>query len=372
MSWTYLVCDLTGSPLGQPLAKGRNFAAGVSRTETASFTVDVGSRLWSSIAAGDTTLKVYNSASTLVFWGDIVSDEIVAEGQAKTVSVTAADLSYRLARRFVGKSGVGVAYTSQDSGLIVFTELAAANAEFPTGITAGTRGTFLPRTLTLVWRRFSDVLADLGAIANSYEWTLRYVDGTPPTVYLDLLAQVGADNSSTVYLEYGTGQNNLSAYRRVRSIDQLATRVYALTQGSTNNIVAYDPGAETVRRFEDTITAADITDTALLDSLAAAHVAFRHLPRRTVTVTPTSVPAATASTGYGIGGFGTGGYGGSGANVGSTALAYGVTWAKGDIVSLRAVVGGTVDTDGTARVWAANVALDELGNESPSLTLEPQ
>jgi len=342
--WTFVITDTGGVAIGEPLAEARTYTPGVSRTETASFRVNVGSRLWEQIIAGDTMLKVYNSADQLMFWGDIITDELSADTTSKTVAFTAADLSFRLSKRFVGKTGAGVTYTNTDSGNIVFVELAAANAEFPTGITHGLKDTFLNRTVTFTWKRFSDMLAELASISGSYEWTLRYIDGAPPTVLLDLEAQTGSDQTTTVFFEYGTGLNNCTSYKRVRSIEQLATRVYALGQGSSLSVTAYDPGAETLRRFEDVITTGDITDTALLDSLAAAHVAFRHQPRKTVTVTP--FPA--------------------------TAPRYGVDWWKGDLVTLRAVIDDVVDTDGTARAWSATITLDEYGNEAATPILEPQ
>lgn len=342
--WTFVICDRLGRAIGEPLATGRSFTVGISRTSTAAFTVEVGSRIWTAIAAGDATLKIYNSSHALVFFGDIVTDELTADGSNKTVAMTAADLSFRLARRYIGKSGTGSQHTAQDSGSIVFAELGTVNAEAPTGVTAGLKDSFIARTVTFNWRRFSDVIADLGAIDGSYEWTLRYTDGTPPTVYLDLETMIGSDQTTTVFFEFGTGVNNCSSYRRLRSIETLATRVYAIGQGSTISSVAYDAGAELVRRFEDVVSVPDISAQQLLDSLAAAHVAVRHLPRKTVTVTP--FPA--------------------------TAPRFGVDWYIGDRVTLRSVVGGVVDTYGTARIWGAQIDLDDFGNEAAAPVLEPQ
>ena len=64
--WAFVVCDRDGNPVGDPLATARQFNPGISTTETASFTVRVGSLLWLRIITEDLTLKVYDSAQTLM------------------------------------------------------------------------------------------------------------------------------------------------------------------------------------------------------------------------------------------------------------------------------------------------------------------
>lgn len=344
--WTFMVCDGTGRAVGEPVAYGRQWTIGVSQTATASFSVKTNSDVWTAIAAGDATLKVYDSTSALVFFGDVISDELTASGSGGEVQVQAADVSYRLARRYAGKdvTDVGTVYTSQPTGAIVSAVLAAVNAEQPTGIVIGTVGSFVTMTTTVLWTRVLDLVAQLGAIEGSYEWTLRYVDGAPPAVYLDLLAVTGSDRTSSVFLEYGIGLNNCGAYRRVRTLDQLATRVYARGSTSAGVATAYDPAAETSRRFEDVVSYSDIADTALLDLLASAHVAIRHTPRTVVNVTP--FPAL--------------------------APRYGSDWFLGDEVTVRAVVDNVIDTSGVARIWGASIGISDTGDEQATLVLEPQ
>jgi hypothetical protein len=343
--WRWVLCDATGTPVGEPLATGRALSLGISQTGTASCRIRVGSRLWSEVAAGGSTLKVYDSGQTLRFYGDVLDDELVAEGDQQSVAVTASDLSWRLSKRYTGKdtTGRGIDYTAVDSAAIIAAVLAEVNTEKPTGVAIGTTGSFFPRTMTLLWKRVLDLLGELGAIAGSYEWGLRYTDGTPPTVSLDLLPALGGDQTSLVYFEYGTGKRNCSRYRRVRSIQTSATRVWAVGAGSTAAAVAYNTGAETTLRLEDELSVGDIASTALLDALAAYHVANRAYPKRTIEMTPF---------------------------VGN-APRYGVDYVIGDLVTARAVIGGTVDTNGAARVWGASISIDELGNETAVPTLTP-
>jgi hypothetical protein len=346
MAWRF-VLDSGGVSLGELRASSRTLSVGVSAGATATAQIRADDPLWSATVAGDTFLRVYNSAGSLVFYGPVVSDEEQASGQGATVQINAADLSWRLGHRFTGedKTGVGTTYTAQDSGDIAFAILAEANAAAATGITAGTKDTFVKRTITYLWQRSLDKLNELGAIQGSYEWRLRYTDGQPPVVNLDLLAALGSDRTSTVFLEYGTGKSNCNQYRRARSMDQQANRVWVLGSGSTN--VTSAESSDSISRYgllEDIVSYGDITDVALLDALAAAHIAIRRTPRTLVSLTP--IPGK--------------------------APLYGVDWGIGDFVSARVKVRDVVRVAGFARVWAASIAIDELGNEQPTLTLEPQ
>jgi hypothetical protein len=344
--WRFvIVAAENGLALGEPLATGRQVDLGVSQGSTASFRVRSGTSLWSEVLAGDTMLKVYDSTHTLVFYGEIITDELSATGQGGSVALTASDLSWRLEGRLTGKDfeGVGDEYVDRDSGLIVFDALDQVNGEQPTGIVKGNRDSFVNRTMTLLWKNVLELLNELGAIASSYEWRLRYVDGTPPAVYLDLLTLVGEDKSDTVFFEYGMGLNNCNAYSRTRSMQSLATRVYALGGGGSFVAEAYDSGAETIRRVERQLTYQDITTPSMVDALAAAHVTFRSRPRRVVRFTPTV----------------------------NTGPQFGEDWRIGDFVTARAQVSDVVDVNGRCRIWGASISIDENGNELATPRMEP-
>jgi hypothetical protein len=346
-AWKFVVCDPTGVRLGEPRGYARNLAnIGPSKTQNASFRIRADDPLWSTIAAGDTMLKVYNSAEDLCFYGPIVTDEETAQGQGASVQVTAADLSWNLLTRFTGKdvTGVGVKHTAKDSGQIVFDDLQTINLEQATGVVPGTKETFTTRTVTYLWKRFMDELAELGAIAGSYEWELRYEDATPPRVYLDLKSSIGTDRSAELFLEYGTGKSNCAGYSRSRTVEKRATRVWALGTGTpTVSALAFDTVAEPFGRWEDVLNFGNITDAALLDGLAAAHVAIRKQARKTVNLTPFPKRAPR----------------------------YGVDWFGGDLLTARVVINEQARVNGTARIWGAAVTIDELGGEAPVFQLVP-
>jgi hypothetical protein len=344
----FVVADLNGTALGEPQAYERTLGVELSGAATAGFRIRADDPLWEQIAAGETMLKVYDSTGDLCMYGPVISDEETAEGQGAKVRVTATDLFFRLTRRFVGKdtTGVGTTYTGVDSGTIAYNVLAAVNADEPTGITAGTADVFVARTVTHLWKRASDAINELGAIAGSYEWKLRYIDGSPPTVLLDLDARFGTDKTSSLFLEYGKGTlANVRTYARARSIDQLATDVWVQGTGQAATVYASDAAARlSYRRHEDVVSYGDITVTPLLDALAAAHVAIRRYPRRIVSLTPFA----------------------------KTAPRYGVDWNLGDTLTARVVVNNTVRVSGAVRVWGASITVTENGEEVPTLKLVPE
>jgi hypothetical protein len=344
--WRFVITDLDGGAHGEPRATDRRLSFGVSQPATASFRIRHDDPLWDEIADGETMLKVYDSSDVLRFYGPVVSDDESGTGQGSTVQVTASDLSWRLSRRYVGKdpSGIGLKYANQDTGVIASNVLALVNADHPTGITLGTTGNFISISATYLWKRALDILSELGALAGSYEWQLRYTDGQPPTVQLDLLAALGADETADVFFEYGMGRNNCRTYSRVRTRDRMATHVWALGSGSTITAAASDSAAadDLRSRYEDVLGYGDITIPSLLDALAAAHVAIRARPRRVFSV----APFVTGPT-------------------------FGSDYLLGDLVTLRIVAGDSVRASGTARVWGVEVQVDDLGTVTSSPRLVP-
>jgi hypothetical protein len=350
LPWRYVLADLNGSSLGELRAFQRSYEPAISGTHLASCTIRQDDPLWKSVEAGKSMLKVYDSGGTLRLFGPVITDDEQAEGLGAKVTISAADLSWELTKRFFAKdtTGIGTTYTTTDSGAIAFAILALVNADRATGITAGTAGSFVTRTVTYLWKQALQALAELGAIDSSYEWGLRYVESTPgaaPTVYLDLAAQVGSDRTTSVFLEYGTGKANVMKYGRVRTIDQQATRVWALGSGSTLAVEASDSAAETAyaARREDVVSYGDITNGGLITALATANVAVRANAQKIVSLTTFPVNAPR----------------------------FGVDYGLGDYVSARVLINNTARVNGAVRVWGGRIAIDEVGNEQPSLILTP-
>jgi len=344
--WRFVITDLDGAPLGEPHAFDRQIDLAISSPSTASFRIRTDDPMWAAIADSEAMLKVYDATTKLRHYGPIVSDEETGSGQGGSVKVNSADLMWRLGYRYVGKdpAGVGMVETATDSGAIANAVLAAVNADMPTGITPGTTGTFVGQDVTYLWKKALDAIAELGSIDGSYEWALRYTDGQPPAVQLDLAATTGTDKSATVFFEYGTGKRNCSGYSRIRDRSQLATHVWALSGGSTIVAAASDEvaAAGLRSRYEDVLTFSDITVDTLLDSLAIAHVRIRSAAKRVYALTPFP----------------------------SLAPVYGRDYVVGDRVTCR-IVGetGLVRLNGSVRVWGVTVSINDAGEavESPRL-----
>lgn len=346
--WRFVICDMAGNAIGEPRATQRTFNAGISKTSTASFRLRSDDQLWGAVTADTTMLKVYDSGQVLRYYGRTVSGEEVGDGSGATVQVQSADLTWRLGKRYWGKdlaNGVGAEYINVDSGQIVFEMLAGLNTQtVSTGIQPGVRQVFVPRTVTYLWKRALDVLSELGSISSSYEWQLRYSDGAPPSVYLDLLLQVGNDVTTQVFLEYGTGLKNCMGYSRTKTSDTQATRVYALGAGSSFSVEAYDTGSEGYERLEDVLSLGDIATPSLLDALAAYHVAVRKHPREMIKLTPFP----------------------------KTSPRYGTNFVVGDYATARVKVDDSVRVNGVVRIWDAAITITDAGDEQAQLTMEPQ
>jgi hypothetical protein len=348
--WRFVVCDVNGTSLGEPNSSGRRFRPAVSGTATASFSIRTTDPFWDQVTADGTyNLKVYDSTGALRLYGPIVAEE----EQDGPSSFTAADLSFDVGKRFIGRDddkGIGRKWDDKDSGRIVFDMLDGINDDdFPTGILPGMRETFVPRTVTYLWKNVLTAINELGAIAGSYEWLLRYVDqpfGVAPLVYLDLVTRMGADRTGDVFVEYGFGKHNLKGYRRLRTIERMATRIFVLGGAATQVVKAYDAGAEARlhKRYEDVVTFPDITVDALLDALAAAHIAIRNGARETIELPVYSKQAPL----------------------------YGRDYTVGDVITARVKKNGKVRVNGAVRVWAADIAITDEGEEQPTLILEPQ
>lgn len=346
MAWKFVLADLNGTNIGEPRATGRTLTVGVSTVEQAGFQILDSDNLWDQVVTGATTLKVFDSAGNLQLYGPVIADEEVGSGQGANVKVTAPTVAWNLGKRFTGRdlTGVGTVYTSVDPATIISGILTAINADQPTGVTIGTVDTFFPQTVTYLWKKVLDALNELGAIDGSYEWGLSYTDGAPPTCQLNLRSTLGTDRRAEVFLEYGAGtRHNCQGYSRRRTLDNAATRVWTIGSGPALVSQAFDATAELTGRYEDVISYGGITDTTLLAALATANVAVRKQPQTVVTLTP--FPAL--------------------------APLYGVDWFVGDRVSARVVVNDTVRVSGVARIWGADIAIDEAGNETATIRLVP-
>lgn len=352
-SWRYVLANVNGVSIGELRAEGRTFSGGVCTTCTATCVIHDSDPLWTTLSPGLSRLKVYDPLGNLRLFGPIISDEETASGDGATVKITAADLSWELGKRFVGRdsNGVGLTYTGKATSFIAADALAKTNVDFPTGITQGTQDSTITLPIqTFLWKRVLDILTELSSLDGSFEWKISYVDaalGAKPTVHLDLeYPMTGTDKTATVFLEYGPGtKGNCSGYSRVRATDVQATLVFGLGAGSTLVDHAQDLAAQTTYQCqrEDVLAFGDIQQDVLLAALASAHVKVRKDPRTLISLTafPGNAPV------------------------------FGVDYGFGTRVTCRVVINGQVRVNGSVRIWGFDIAIDEAGNEVPTFRLTP-
>ncbi len=349
--WRFVICENDWTELGEPWAFDRKLSFGLSKSGTASFRIRDDDPLWEFSASGEARLKCFDSEETLRFLGPIVADSEAATGQGASIQLTAQDMFWYLTKRYIAKDTTGVGVTlappGSDPGHIIDYYLGQLNTEYDTGIDMGNRDDFVDRGITLLFKRMSDLVMEMGGIEGSYEWVLRYDDsGLTPACYIDLYQIAGQDRTASLFLEYGTGKNNCSRYEKVRSIDTSASDVYVAGDGNSKLAYAYDSAARDRfgARLEDVVSYGDITIQSLLDGLAAAHVAVRRYPRQIVSLTPFAMDTPRMGVDYEI----------------------------GDRVTARVVVNGRRRVDGAVRIWGVDIDIDELGNERASFRLVPE
>jgi hypothetical protein len=278
-----------------------------------------------------------------------------------TIKYTAADLMWRLGKYIVGgmPEVLDVSFNNTDSGVIAHSLLAGNTYKAGQVIIAGIRETFIPRTVSYHGQKVLDAIMELGAIAGSYEWALRYSEASPtasPSCFLDLETQLGGNLAGSVFFEYGLGLNNCSGYTRSRSVETLVNEMIVegpRTTGVNAVVLSTDSASQTAYgTYWDYLsfgTATSIVDEAggpvpdLLQALADAHVTARKLPREIVQLTPFPLLSPR----------------------------YMNDWHVGDIVTARVAVEGLLRVNGQARIWGADISIDELGNETPTILLVP-
>jgi hypothetical protein len=368
-SWRYVLCDSAGLAVDELLAFDRSLSVGVSKVATAGFRLRSDDSLWGTVNPGVSMLKIYNSAGVLVFYGPVITaEEVGSGGGAVTTKYTAADLMWRLGKRIIGAvpSPLGgeldylealydVAFINTDSGVIAHS-LLQTESGMRSGVSPGLRESFVPRTITFRAQKILDAITELGAIAGSYEWALRYSDlsTAAPNTFLDLEAQLGGDLSSTVFFEYGLGKNNCSGYTRSVSVENLANQMILegpTSDGTQRTLSSADAASQTTYGlYQDYLAFGAVTaplgiaPNDLLLDLALAHIAARKSPREVVQLTPFPLLSPR----------------------------FLVDWHIGDVVTARVAVGTHLQVDGQARIWGADISIGENGNETPTLLLVPE
>lgn len=381
--WQFILTDLLGNVHGEVTnAAERKVTLPHLRVPSASFTIPIQDTLAPLALDTDCLLKAYRIDSVtgqkdLAFHGPVVSAEENADASAKSVAVTAAGPYWRLSKRLIPasklQSGVqyGAAGSLQDLGTIARTVIQDVNGAHFTGIDLGT---FSASTSAWVGKWYlknaAEAIAELSAGLNSFEHRVR---PTEPVAYanpqnwpriglFDVAPIVGVSQPDAIF-EYGTGQANVTTYKRSVSRESLLTDALISVSGWPDSIErAFDPLNPSVvpwpekyhlievgdttqinarGLFEEVVSDAGILDDTLRTGVAQFHVDIRKNPRQLITFSPVVNARPAPFVNYNV----------------------------GDTVRARAVVNGILRFDALFRIWGITFDVDQNGNENVELEL---
>lgn len=384
MSWSFVVTDLMGVPLGElTRASQRKVLLPHLRLPTASCTIPLEDPLASWITNTDCLLKCYRKNSTgvttLAFVGPVVSAEENGSSAGNTLAMTAAGPFWRLTKRIIPQSKVaaGVNFGSAVSPVILGQAaqdiLYFVNQDNYTGITNYTQAATTTGWAGTWWNKnAAEGIAELAAGLNTFEFAVAPTEPTSvggvggwPQIGLLITGQNIGQSRPDAIFEYGTTRANISEYKRAISRDGLLTNAIISVQGWPNSIppggvlpysqlqrvgggtTIFAPAAPmsadiTARGlFEEVVDDAGVLDDTTRAYMADYQVAVRKQPREVITFTP--APNASPEP------F--------------------VHYTVGDTVRARAIVSGTLRFDALFRVWGLGFDIDENGTEAIALDL---
>lgn len=370
VNWRYILCDLEGVEVGElfqvrdpnrsRILNGMASATGTIGLENPMADVVVGSTAGERIR---NLLKVYRNGERFLVGPLTDAEEVLGPDGVGSVSFSAASPLWRLLYRLVGKTVAGYAdgtpLAPKDLSQIAQGVIEVLNAEKDTGIRIGVIGASSDSYVERAWfKKAGELIAELaaGARLGGYDFDLE-----PVEPFADAMGvQIATFNTygskgqvrPEVVFEYGDGKRNIQTARRPISGSTRATRTYSLAPGWPDAIAEGDTAVVTGdgadaelegERFEEVVGSGDLGVLDLRQRLVDAHVAVRKHPREQWIFTP----------------------------VANLEYQYGVDYEEGDIVTARVVNPhtGAVRLNGLVRLYAAAFAGDELGNETPELTV---
>jgi hypothetical protein len=353
-----VLTDLHGTQLGDITnALNTSIVLPLNRLPTASFQIPIQHKLAKYFAdpTWDGIVKAYRNG-VLRFCGPVVSSaEAFDASNGQTIAVNAAGPFWRLAFRLLGTNAagwsLGNASTTYDLGYIAGQMLAAANAQGYTGIETGTLNPSENGSAGVFWFQPVDTaIAQMSTGLNSFDFE---VAPTEPTNTGQAFPRLGLFNTYNVMgsvknnaiFEFGTTKANVTSYGRQIDRSQLCNFGW-IEQPAVSDysgiLTSQDAASQAARGvYMALIDNGGVEWDVLRQALADANVAIRKQARQVVTFTPK--PNATPSPLD--------------------------DYIVGDQVRARIVVNGVSWLDAMMRVWGITFALDNQGNETPTLEL---
>lgn len=393
MRFSFVVSNRAGTPLGELReATGRRLRFPLNRIPTFTFTVGAENPMSRVLLDTDKTLiKGYEHLADgrrrLRFLGPVVTADKSRTDQGGTITFSAAGAAWRWGHRLFGKRPegmtLGTALAPLDRGEMAWSLIDACNVGNGSTIFADVndtgirRGTIVPSSAAYIgpwsYKVLGEAITELGAPLDGYDWEVEPVEPTPDGVGL----QIGRFNAAPaigsmrldVGWEFGDGKRNVASWTDKRDSGGLCNWGVNLPSATDDPtqipVTSSDAPSIADRGLHEAVIAGDLVVSELRSKLVQEHVRVRRLPRRTIEFAPIAEDAPA---------------GGESRRVPRLFDDFIV----GDIMPFRAteqfpvvdpdsgvVVGheSVKTVDALFRCFVADVAIDEGGNSTPSLTL---
>jgi hypothetical protein len=391
--WQFIARNRAGAALGELRnVHDRNVRFPFLQQPTMTGRVDTNHPLAQRILDGDLTIiSGYDLTvqATPLIQGPVVGYQKTRTAQGGQIQFTVAGAGWYLSHRLIGESTGGATFGTTslsmlDRGELIGRIIDACNAGENTNVftqagnTTIRRGTITASSSTYVsgwtYKNAWEAITDLSGTLDGPDIRVRYVEPFTDATGLvlgvmDVAPAIGQTQPNAVFA-FGTPPYNVSEWTDVGDSSTLANWAVNLPSGFPDNAVDQpvtwnDASSIAQRGLHETVVAADLVTADLRLKLAQEHVRVRKTPRRVISFTPTSEDS-TASIDQRRG------------------QRLFVDFNVGDVIPFRAVERFDItDTSGTVigqsevatadllmRVFAAELAIDDQGVATPTLTLQ--
>lgn len=394
MAWTFIARNRAGAALGELRnVHDRNVRFPFLQQPTMTGRIDTNHPLAQRILDGDLTiLSGYDLTvqAEPLFQGPIVGYQKTRNAQGGQIQFTAAGAGWYLSHRLIGQSNAGATFGTTALSLLDRGEIIgrivdacnngeAVNVFAPLGNnTTIRRGTITASSSTYVsgwtYKNAWEAITDLSSTLDGPDIRVRpvepFTDATGVVLgVMDVAPAIGQVQPNAVFA-FGTAPYNVSEWTDIGDSNTLANRAINLPSGFPDNatdqpVVWPTTWSDDGRGLHETVVPADLVTADLRQKLVQEHVRVRKTPRRIISFIPVAEDS-TASIDQRRGqrlfiDF----------NVGDVipfraVERFDVTNAAGDVIGQNEVP--TVDL--LMRVFAAELAIDDSGVVTPTLTLQ--
>jgi len=347
--WTYVLTKLDGTEISEiQNAVSRRVSLGLNRAATASGTVRIDNPIAANLFSEDTLLKVYED-KTLRFHGNVVSTQLSAGGDKPSITFNAANPGWKLARRLLGLSSGGKAYTGDKAKTArkMINELNTDTVTYPTnpetGILLASEAAYSAGSGNYTAGPYATALScinDLAHTLTGFDWYIKPIEYEGGKFGL-FEAEQGYGEERTAVFEYGWGSKSVSTIDYVRDLGDLANKAYHIPADlEKESVLSWSdtPSLEARGRFETVADAFGITDSALRTAWLEEFIRVKHNPRFVVSM--------TLATDDGTG----------------RIPKLGTDYWLGDLVTARAVLQDAPLFNGKVRVYGVEIEVSDTGS----------